>query len=234
MLTDDLLELQRLDTTADQLVHRRANLPERAAANAAARALADHRRQHTAAGEREQELALTIDALERDAEQLAAQRARLEAQLRTVTAPRAAEALLHELETIRERRDSLDDQELEALEEQSQVVDTIAALDAALPAIEAASHGADQALAVLEAEIDAELTGATADRAALAERIPPALLAQYEQLRARLGGVAVARLEGNRCGGCHLDLSTTELADVRAVGPGEFTQCPQCGRLLAP
>jgi predicted nucleic acid-binding Zn-ribbon protein len=46
--------------------------------------------------------------------------------------------------------------------------------------------------------------------------------------------VAVARLEGTRCGGCHLDLSTSELDAVKAVGAGEFADCPQCGRLLVP
>ena len=40
VLTDDLLELQRIDTATDQLAHRRANLAERAAAEAAAAELA--------------------------------------------------------------------------------------------------------------------------------------------------------------------------------------------------
>ena len=231
-MTDDLLELQRLDTTADQLAHRRANLPEREAARAASSALADHRRQRTEAAEREQELALAIDSFERDAEQLGAQRTRLEGQLKTVTAARQAEALLHELETIGQRRDALDDQELASLEEQSQVVEAIAALDAAQPGIEAASRGAEQALAVVEAEIDGQLASVTADREALAGRIPPDLMARYERLRSRHGGVAVARLEGSRCSGCHLDLSTTELEEVRAAGAGQLADCPQCGRML--
>ena len=82
MLTDDLLELQRLDTTADQLTHRRANLPERVdrggrttprSPSTAGRRSASTARSH--------ELELAIDALERDGEALAAQRTRLEAQL---------------------------------------------------------------------------------------------------------------------------------------------------------
>jgi predicted nucleic acid-binding Zn-ribbon protein len=46
--------------------------------------------------------------------------------------------------------------------------------------------------------------------------------------------VAVARLDGPRCTGCNLDLSTAEVDDVRSVGAGEFADCPNCGRLLVP
>jgi predicted nucleic acid-binding Zn-ribbon protein len=60
------------------------------------------------------------------------------------------------------------------------------------------------------------------------------MLERYERLRTRLGGIAVARLEGTRCGGCHLDLSTAERDEVRTVPEGQFADCPQCGRLLVP
>jgi uncharacterized protein len=227
VLTDDLLELQRLDTTSDQLAYRRAHAPERESARAATAALTEHRRRRTAAVSREQELDLRIEALERDGEQLTAQRTRLEAQLKTVIAPREAEALMHELTTVAQRRDGLDDQELASLEEQSQLVDDIAGLDAGLPAVEAAAREAGSALAAVEAEIDAELAAIAGSRSDLVARL-------YELLRSRFDGVAVARLDGTRCSGCHLDLAPTELAEVRGVGPGEFADCPQCGRLLVP
>jgi predicted nucleic acid-binding Zn-ribbon protein len=234
VLTDDLLELQRLDTLADQLAHRRRNAPEREAATAARGAVEEHQRRRAASVGREQELELTIDALERDGEQLTTQRARLEAQLKTVISPREAEALMHELSTLAERRDALDDQELAALEEQSNLADAIAALDADAPRLEADAAAAATALSVVEAEIDGELAEVAAARAELVARLDGATIERYERLRARYGGVAVAKLEGSRCGGCHLDLSTAELNEVRAVGAGEFAECPNCGRLLVP
>jgi predicted nucleic acid-binding Zn-ribbon protein len=234
VLTDDLLELQRLDTLADRLAHRRRTTPERAAAAAARAALDEHRKRRAERARRAEELAVTIDALERDGEELGTQRTRLEAQLKTVTSPRQAEALTHELETLAERRDALDDQELEALEEQSAVAEELAALDAATPGLEEDAAAADTALSVVEAEIDGELASVRAARDELAARIDPGMLARYTTLRERHGGVAVAKLEGSRCTGCHLDLSTTELAEVRAVGEGEFAECPNCGRMLVP
>ena len=41
----------------------------------------------------------------------------------------------------------------------------------------------------------------------VAAPVPEELLARYEALRTRLGGVAVARLVGGRCDGCHLALA---------------------------
>ena len=234
MLTDDLLELQRLDTLADQLAHRRRNLPERDSWKAHADALAEQRRRRAAALERNEELELAIDALERDGQQLTAQRTRLEGQLRTVIAPREAEALLHELALIAERRDGLDDQELASLEEQSELADALAALDVALPPAEAETEAAATALRVAEAEVDAELGALVAPRAEVASRLDGPAVQRYDQLRARHGGVAVARLEGSRCSGCHLDLSTAELDELRALGAGELAECPNCGRLLVP
>lgn len=234
MLTYDLLELQRLDTLADQLNHRRRTAPERQAATTARAALDEHLRRRAERARREEELALTIDALERDGEELGAQRAKLEAQLRTVTSPRQAEALTHELEALAARRDALDDQELAALEEQSALVEELAALDAETPKLEADAAAADAALSVVEAEIDGELAQLAAARAEVAARIDAAMLDRYARLRERHGGVAVAKLEGSRCNGCHLDLSTTEVAEVRSVGEGAFAECPNCGRMLVP
>lgn len=234
MLSDDLLELQRLDTTADQLTNRRARLPEREPAAAAGEALASARRRAAEIERRDGELTEAIASLERDGEALTAQRTRLQAQLKTVIAPRAAEALMHELETLRARRDELDDQELAHLEEQSALEDERSAISGREPELVAAADAAGAQLHAAEGAIDAELTTVRADRAALAARLDAGVLAQYERLRQRMGGVAVATLDGKRCRGCHLDLSASELDQVRATPAGELSDCPQCGRLLVP
>ncbi|MET0145735.1 MAG: C4-type zinc ribbon domain-containing protein [Ilumatobacteraceae bacterium] len=234
MLTDDLLELQRLDTTTDQLGHRRRELPERAAATEAAASRRANRSRRAAIGVRDEELELAIGALERDGQALVTQRTRLEAQLKTVIAPREAEALMHEMATIAERRDALDDQELTFLDEQSELAGEAARLDDALPGLESAASATAAALAVAEATIDAELADIATSRAAQAAALDPSVLSRYEQLRSHLGGVAVAKLDGTRCSGCHIDLSRSDLDDVKRVPPGEYTDCPQCGRILVP
>ena len=234
MLTDDLLELQRIDTTTDQLAHRRAHLDERVASTAATAQLRANRARRAEAVARDEELERSIGGLEHDGVELTTHRTRLEKQLKTVIAPREAEALMHEIATIGERRDALDDQELAFLDEQSELAGEVARLDDALPELEATAAATAGTLATAEAAITDELAALAAERTALVAGIDSAAVERYEFLRARLGGVAVAKLDGTRCSGCHLDLSRSELDAVKHVGAGEFADCPQCGRLLVP
>ena len=69
---------------------------------------------------------------------------------------------------------------------------------------------------------------AEAARAGMSESV----LARYDRLRGNQG-VAVARLNGKRCEGCHLDLSAAEVDEVKeAAAASGVTDCPQCGRML--
>ncbi len=83
-------------------------------------------------------------------------------------------------------------------------------------------------------EIEAALAAAVGSRAAEASLLPTALTDRYETLRARLRGTGAARLVGNRCDGCHLELSSVEVENIRALPPGQIATCEQCGRILVP
>jgi uncharacterized protein len=234
VLSDDLLELQRIDSAIDQLAHRRANLPERAAAESASAELARTTSQIAALIARQRQLNDAIEAAEETGTELTRHRERLQGQLRTVSSPREAEALTHELDALATRRDELDDGELANLDEQSTVIEDLAAAHRAEVELAANSERATADLAAAEAAIDAESAEHTVQRSEAVTRLDGGTLADYEHRRARLGGVAVAKLDGRRCGGCHLDLSTFELDSVKATPAGEYTDCPQCGRMLIP
>jgi predicted nucleic acid-binding Zn-ribbon protein len=234
VLSDDLLELQRLDTTADQLAHRRTRLPEREPAAAANAAVQQADRRRAGIRQRLDELDRAIEALEKEGRTLTAQRDRLQTQLKTVISPREAEALMSELDALHARHGALDDRELEHLEEQSALADELAALDAEEPNRRSIADAARDALAAAEAVIDGELDATQSARSTIAEGLDAGVLGQYQRLRERMGGVAVATLDGKRCTGCHLDLSASELDQVRATPPGELTDCPECGRILVP
>jgi uncharacterized protein len=88
------------------------------------------------------------------------------------------------------------------------------------------------AVAAAEAEIDRELGEVAARRNAIAGELDPSLLERYEQLRHDLGGIAVARLVGSNCGGCHLTLSAVELDRIRHEPADTVVLCEECGRLL--
>ena len=66
-------------------------------------------------------------------------------------------------------------------------------------------------------------------------RVEPTVLADYERRREHFHGVAISKVEGRRCGGCRMDLSTSEYEQlVAATPPGSVGDCPLCGRMLVP
>jgi predicted nucleic acid-binding Zn-ribbon protein len=229
-----LTELQRVDTAADQLSNRRERLAERAALTEASDALSEWERERTAMRARIEELSAAIEKAEDSGGELAEHKVRLEAQMKTVIAPREAEALMSEMATIDGEIDELDLTELAALEEQSDVDDRLTAHLTAEGALRDAVGAADAALQRVTAEIDTELGDLASRRDAQRSEMSDAVLARYDRVRSS-SGVAVASITGKSCTGCHLDLSAAEIDDVKdeAAANDGVADCPNCGRMLA-
>ena len=227
-----LLGLQRIDTEADQLRVRRERLPEREQVATRSGQLASWEKRRSQIRARIDELTESIEAAETRGTTLTDDKRRLEAQLKTVIAPREAEALMHEIATIDGQRDELDTRELDDLTEQTTLEDELAAHLELEPALRAALGHADDALTGVVVDIDRELDGLETQRAAARSELDAAVLARYDHVRSQLG-VAVAKLEARRCAGCHLDLSAAEVDTAKEEsGTTGYTDCPQCGRLL--
>lgn len=231
-LPQRVLALQAVDTEADQLALQRGRHPLREELAAQTEQLKQWERRRSALRERIDELGAAIEEAEQRGAELSGHKTRLERQMRTVIAPREAEALMHEIATIDSERDELDMQELEALEEQAQRDDELAEHLRSEESIRSAARQADEAVAEAVADIDRQLTTLDERRAGLRGGVSDSLLATYDRKRAALG-VAAAQLVGRQCQGCHLDLSAAEVDTVKeeAAATG-VTDCPQCGRLL--
>lgn len=231
-----LLTLQDHDTTLDQLRHRRDNLPERAELTAIAREVEQLDARTEATAEQRDELARLQQRLEDEIDALEAKSTSVDRTLYsgTVNNPRELTALQEELAALGRRRSQLEDRVLELMEER-EPLDT--ALDqAATRRIELVTRHEQVGTALVEAEaaLDAALAEAAERRDEAAAGIPAPLLAEYERLRSRMGGVAVAPLQGRSCGGCHLALSAVEIDRLRHLPPGTVVHCEECGRILVP
>jgi predicted nucleic acid-binding Zn-ribbon protein len=232
---DDLLVVQDHDTTADQLAHRKLALPERAELDQVMADLAALEARSAEVEGQRHELGRSQQRLEDEISALSEKAVQHDKVLYsgTVSNPRELQAMQDEIAALKRRVGQLEDQELELMEQ-------IEPLDADLAKVAAERRGLDDravslraAIAEGEVSIDAELAIVQAERAAAAGSIDADLMAQYDQMRPKLGGIAIARLVGGHCQGCHLALSAVEVDRIKKLPPEEPAPCEACGRLLA-
>lgn len=229
-----LLRVQDLDTELAQLEHRRSSLPERADLRAAADRLRALDTEMAALDAERQLLAGRQQEIERQVGTVVARRSAIEQRMYAARGPEARDlqAMADEVAHLDRRRIELEDHELEVMEQQEPLEGALARLAGDRDALAAAAVSLTTALHAAEAVIDAEIATVSASRAIEADTLPESLRDRYEALRAKLGGIGAARLVGNRCSGCHLELPSMEVDRIRHLPPGTVATCDQCGRLL--
>lgn len=227
-----LLALQLLDTELDQIEGRRRRLAERVRLAEVTAAHATHTTERARLQAIVDAAYAAIEQAEAAGADLDRKKARLEAQLKTVIAPREAEALMHEIATIQGHQSNLDDGELEAMEQQSEAEASLATLAEAEPSL---LEAVEFAQAELRSALDASATEEAAVRDQRVEAdaaLDDGDRATYAAMLKRHGGVGFSRLERHTCTGCHVDLSQVEFERVMTAPPGELPDCPHCGRYL--
>jgi len=155
----------------------------------------------------------------RDAERLAA-----------TSSPKDAQGLEHEMASLARRKSELEDAELVLMERLEAADGEVAAQQALIDEInaEGARLSADGKAAVADAQ--SKLDAATRDRAAVAARVPAELLSYFERLAERTPGAGL--LTRRTCGGCHMELSGSDLKVVTQAAEDDVITCPQCGCIL--
>jgi hypothetical protein len=229
-----LLAVQEHDTRTDQLNHRIETLPVRSDlaqleddVRAVDDQLADAQRRRDELGRSQQRLEDEIASLTERANQA-------EKQLYSgaVTNPRELQALQDDVASIRRRIGQLEDDELEIMELVEPVDAERTQLTGERERLEAEGARLRAALDEAESELAAQLAAVQAERVAAATEVPDELWPEYDKLRARFGGVGIARLVGSTCQGCHLALPAVEVDRIRKLPLDEAVHCEECGRLL--
>lgn len=229
-----LLDLQEHDTRLDQLAHRRTSLPEIALVAESAKVL-------ETVGQQIQDQATVVADADRDQRRIEDQLTTAEAKATeidkrlyggTVSNARELQDMQTELESFRRHISTVEDEALAALEQTEAAQARLAEIEAMRDEIQRRREEAEMSLTAAAAEIDAEVAEIEARRGEVSAGMAPDLLDEYERLRPLLEGVAVAKLVGNRCEGCHLTLPAMEIDRIRHLPPDERVHCDECGRLL--
>ena len=228
----DLLAVQTTDIAISQAKHRVSHLQETVDRDVAKKALAEIDAKIATCDAEIATANAEISKVDRFSHEHDDKLIKLNKQLKTVIAPREAEALQHEIATVTTERSALDDRELELMG----VVEAAELQKSELAPLQASAKSAlasaTMALSSAKQKIDAEIVVLTEQRSAQALVVPQSLMSTYEAKRKHRPDGAVCRLTGPTCGSCHLDISQGEINSMRVMPVDEFPECPHCGSFI--
>jgi predicted nucleic acid-binding Zn-ribbon protein len=229
-----LLELQDLDSRADQLRHQRRTLPEHARLTE----LTEARRRvdGLAVDARIEVDDLTAEQtkVDSDVEQVKTRRERDQQRIDQglISNPKDIQRMQQEMVSLERRITSLEDEELEVMARLEDAQRTLDDLTRQLTETDAQIAEVTQARDARLSELDQSLGEVEAQRAPAATGLPEDLMALYDRLRESKGGVGAALLRARRCEGCNLDLDNAELATIRSAADDDVIRCEECSRIL--
>jgi uncharacterized protein len=146
--------------------------------------------------------------------------------------PKALERMLDELKSLQRRITSLEDTELEVMEELEATQTHLDHETAAMAALDEERARLQQALDEKSADVEEQLAAARSERATTATGIPEDLMTLYSKLREQKDGVGAAALRRRECEGCRLTLNASDLAVIGKAPADEVLRCEECNRIL--
>lgn len=231
-----LLEVQGLDLAGDQLRKRRNTLPEHDALRESQARAVSVDAAHATLLEHREALARSERDQAGEVEAMAARAQEVEDTLYSGTVKVAKElaTIQEEGRLLRVRQSTLEESQMELLEEIDQLDGEIADNRAKRQATETECEETQQIILRLEGEIDAELGKIADQRPGVTDGIPTPVLAEYDRLRTkeRLAGRAAASMTDGGCGGCRMRLPVIEYNRMKAEPEDALIACTHCGRVL--
>jgi uncharacterized protein len=149
----------------------------------------------------------------------------------TVRNPAELMEMQRELEALRVRLSTAEDDALGRMEEVDSALASLHAASADVAAREAQRSDAMEPLRARLASLTAQLENANSEREAVRGDAEPGDLTLYTRIASHRRP-AVTGIVGESCGGCRMPVSNEERRAVR-TGTG-LTQCANCDRILAP
>jgi hypothetical protein len=150
-----------------------------------------------------------------------------------VTNARELSNIEREIEALGRQRSDLDGKILELMDEADAAQADSDAADLRAQQAEARRGEIVAAFQTRHKALSSEIADAVHKRAdAVGAVTDTALLKRYEDIRARSGGIGIARIEGADCGGCRMTLPSSVIKTVKEAQQPQT--CENCGRLLAP
>lgn len=215
-----LLDLQALDTALAKLAHQRNSHPTLATLEELTGRAADLDRTRAQTQVLVSDTRRELIKAETDVEQVRNRAERGRQRLESGTgSPKDLQALTQELESLGKRQNDLEEVELEVMERLENAEGDLSATTEQLEAIRADIARVEAQRDAAFADLDAQSEQTRIERDQVAGGIDEALLALYEKVRARTGGLGAVGLRGGATQGVQIPLSLTEKAAIEAAPP---------------
>lgn len=147
----------------------------------------------------------------------------------TTTNPKELYQWQKDLEMLAAKEGKLEEEILGLMENNEATDRSIKAAQGKVAEAEKAYGAVREAYEAKKRELEGKLQELAEKRAKMLEGLEPDILKRYGDLREKKGGVAVARVQKNTCGGCFLTLAENLIQRARAR---ELEFCNHCGRIL--
>ncbi len=149
----------------------------------------------------------------------------------TVNNPKELASLQEDIQSIQARKRILEDNELEVMTQLEEAERAFADARREHASLRQAWEQEQDDLRRQQARLTAEVESLESQRAHQRSGIDAPALSQYDDLRAKHRGRAVAKVERGTCGGCRISLPMSLLQRARA-GSDVIVQCSSCERIL--
>lgn len=227
-----LLQLQDVDTKLRQLVHKKANLP---VITEIAQAQSELQTVQSELEVKQAELLAlqkSVKDLEVEVEQVNIKLEKDQKLLDAGGSAKSAQAIVNDIESLKERRSGLEDEELELLEQIEEKQAEITPLEAKVVTKQVTLAGLEEQKTQAEAEIKVTQDELSRQRGGIENQIEPTLITLYSKIQSQAGGLAVVLLQGRSCGGCRLELNPIEVDRIKNAPEDQIVRCEECGRIL--
>jgi predicted nucleic acid-binding Zn-ribbon protein len=226
-----LLDLQAADNLVAQLQHSLRTLPQEARLAELQRDSAAARKEYSGVVGELDDARAEIARVEGDIHTVAAREKRDRERLQATSSTKDIQGLERELESLRIRRLTLEDTELEVMERVEEIEQRLEAITARRDDIATEERLLAGARDEQKQRISKQLEVAVSERSAVAGGIQPDLLALYDKLRARYG-VGAALLQRRVSLGSNVELTGTDLAVIRAAAEDDVVLDPESTCIL--
>ena len=227
----ELLRLQEQDNRLARVAHGLKNLPQDKQLNDLKPQSEQLRARLVEATGRLEDAKAEQQRLESDIAVVEQRLARDEQRLQASASAKDIEGLEAEITSLKRRRSTLEDAELEVMERAEEAERELGGIHGEQEQIAASVDSLTAARDAEVARFERERDDARADRMVVAQGVPQELLDLYERQRSRYG-VGAAAVRGAVNLGTNLTLAPNDLAAVRAAAPDEVLIDSDSGAIL--